>query len=365
MAYFTDVFTVETWTRAQERRWTVSGFPPPTTTRGGYFQSTFDAVKVGDLLVCYVKAPAQRWVGILSVESPMFFDQDDALWGHDADGNVLYPARFKTNPVLTRDVEQGVPVQETVGVLSCLDEKTWSGLFRRSLGRMPQEDGDRLKEMLAEPREPTPVRIPRKRVTRSGTAALSTVVSSDVKVEEVVERKPRLHTELIWKLIQLGKSIGCDVWVASDEKGKTWESERFADHLLSEFPSVGLSPEASEFVRTIDVLWIRGRRIEAAFEVEATTSVYSGLLRMSDLVALQPNVAFDLYIVAPDERGAKVRSEIRRPTFEVWDPPLRDRCRYLSATGLQDCIERTKPPVRPGSVQPSIVRDFAELITPE
>jgi hypothetical protein len=102
--------------------------------------------------------------------------------------------------------------------------------------------------------------------------------------------------------------------------------------------------------------------VVAAFEVEATTSVYSGLLRMSDLVALQPNTSIDLFIVAPDERGRKVRAEITRPTFESFDPPLHARCRYLSASGLDACIERTKPPLS-RHLNPGVVRDFAEQVT--
>ena len=40
----------------------------------------------------------------------------------------------------------------------------------------------------------------------------------------------------------------------------------------------------------------------SAFEAESTTTIDSGLLRLSDLLALQPNLDIDLYLVAPDER---------------------------------------------------------------
>ena len=59
-------------------------------------------------------------------------------------------------------------------------------------------------------------------------------------------------------------------------------------------------------IELIDVLWLRGNTIVAAFEVDATTSVYSGLLRMSDLLALQPNLDVNTFLVAPDERRDKV-----------------------------------------------------------
>src|SRR5439155_14166374 len=68
-------------------------------------------------------------------------------------------------------------------------------------------------------------------------------------------------------------------------------------------------------IELIDVLWLKGNAIVAAFEIESTTSIYSGLLRMADLVAMQPNLSIPLYLVAPEERREKVVWEINRPTF--------------------------------------------------
>jgi hypothetical protein len=320
-------------------------------------------VQVGDILACYVKAPAQRWVGALRVDSEMYTDDEDDLWGRDEEGQVRFPARFRTTPIIALPVERGLPVQETIGVLRCMNEKTWSGLFRRSLTRMPLEDGDKLLELLAQEREPVPVRVPRKRLPRRSVAVPEREpVQETASVATSAERASTPHRELVWKLIQLGKTLSCDVWVASDERSKTYEGELFADHVLAEFPAVGLDPESRDLVRGIDVLWIRGRSVVAAFEVEATTSVYSGLLRMSDLVALQPNTSIDLFIVAPDERASKVRAEIARPTFDSFEPPLRDRCLYLSTSSLAACIERTQPPLN-RHLNPAVIRDFAERVT--
>jgi hypothetical protein len=80
-------------------------------------------------------------------------------------------------------------------------------------------------------------------------------------------------------------------------------------------PNLNLHPRALDLIELIDVLWLRGDTIVKAFEIEHTTSVFSGILRMSDLVALQPNLSIPLYIVAPDERRQKVIRELNRPTF--------------------------------------------------
>src|SRR5258707_858006 len=79
--------------------------------------------------------------------------------------------------------------------------------------------------------------------------------------------------------------------------------------------------------------------LPSAFEIEATTSVYSGLLRMSDLLALQPNIDIRLYLVAPDERREKVGQEILRPTFTLREKPLREICGFLSFSKLVDTAE--------------------------
>jgi hypothetical protein len=68
-----------------------------------------------------------------------------------------------------------------------------------------------------------------------------------------------------------------------------------------------------------------------AFEVEHTTPVYSGLLRMADLLALQPNMDIRLHIVAPEERRDKVFSEMRRPVFSLLERgPLYKSCTFIS-----------------------------------
>ena len=76
----------------------------------------------------------------------------------------------------------------------------------------------------------------------------------------------------------------------------------------------------------------------AAFEIESTTSIYSGLLRMSDLLARQPNISVPLFLVAPEERRDQVIRQVNRPTFERMEPPLAQVCRYISFEGLRDAL---------------------------
>jgi hypothetical protein len=48
-----------------------------------------------------------------------------------------------------------------------------------------------------------------------------------------------------------------------------------------------------------DVVWKEEFRIDAAFEIENSTSIYSGLLRFADLTMVAPNTIYPLFIVSP------------------------------------------------------------------
>jgi hypothetical protein len=113
-------------------------------------------------------------------------------------------------------------------------------------------------------------------------------------------------------------------------------------------------------VELIDVLWLRGQAIVAAFEIENTTSIYSGLLRLSDLLSMQPDIDTPLYIVAPDERQRKVVLEINRPTFSK-ATKLAERCSYISYTALRQAISRASG--IESHLAPSFIHDFSQRIT--
>lgn len=74
----------------------------------------------------------------------------------------------------------------------------------------------------------------------------------------------------------------------------------------------------SDAVRLIDIIWIdksAGQAV-AAFEVEHSTSIYSGIVRMLDLALGGCEVPPEgLFLVAPDGRERDVRAQLMRPAF--------------------------------------------------
>lgn len=141
-------------------------------------------------------------------------------------------------------------------------------------------------------------------------------------------------------LAKIGTMMGYSIWLPKADRGrvlKVWKAE--PGELVDELP-LGYDLSTMKTIEQIDVLWLRKRSIARAFEVEHTTSVYSGLLRMADLIALQPNINIKLHIVAPAERLEKVLQEILRPVFSLLEGrALSQMCTFISYDSIREIGE--------------------------
>jgi len=119
--------------------------------------------------------------------------------------------------------------------------------------------------------------------------------------------------------------------------GITPSNPNTLNHFIRGRP-LSMDSDSQQIISLIDVVWLKGaNKVVAAFEVEHTTSIYSGILRMSDLVTLSPNINFPLYIVTPESRLDKVRRELSRPTFQALE--LHKRCGFFSEEKLSEEAE--------------------------
>jgi type II restriction enzyme len=75
--------------------------------------------------------------------------------------------------------------------------------------------------------------------------------------------------------------------------------------------------ERTPFASEIDVIWVDHRQdlIAAAFEVEHSTAVYSGLLRFNDLLLTCPT-ANRFFVVSNEARRDLFVRQLQRPTFQ-------------------------------------------------
>ena len=145
-----------------------------------------------------------------------------------------------------------------------------------------------------------------------GTGALARVLSSVGR-----EASSQLsHSQVQTLLAAVGNMKGFDVWVPDTDVGRMdWSlTPRFQlrDHAPVCHPGV------SAILSEIDVVWItRGANsIEALYEVEHSTPVYSGLLRLNDLLLAAPSIS-RFHIVSNETRRDLFCRQLSRPTFRA------------------------------------------------
>ena len=147
-------------------------------------------------------------------------------------------------------------------------------------------------------------------------------------VEQREDEVPALtHAQVQTLLGAIGHAHGMDVWVPANDRSRLdWSlTARFESR--HDLPP-GLDTVAAA-LREIDVVWIRrgGSQLEALYEVEHSTPIYSGLLRFNDVHLSVPET--DRYmIVSDDERREAFVRQLHRPTFRA--SGLAELCGFMS-----------------------------------
>jgi hypothetical protein len=145
------------------------------------------------------------------------------------------------------------------------------------------------------------------------------------------ERDMSDHTRIQWLLARIGHQVGCDVWIAANDQSKNWNGQRLGDLSLKTLPPL-LDGPSRRFIHLIDVLWLRGDEVVAAYEIEHTTSISSGLLRLYDLDALYPTSILHLCIVVPNPSLKRIQTVLARPAFQRLH--MQERCLIIQEETL-------------------------------
>jgi hypothetical protein len=146
----------------------------------------------------------------------------------------------------------------------------------------------------------------------------------DVPGPQPSEENPSEHLRMQWMLLRMGVQAGEKVWAPRNDQARISAKYEFSG--FEPTFAAGLDAQV-KYVENIDVVWKEQFRIDAAFEVENSTSIYSGLLRFADLTMVAPNTVYPMFIVAPAERRNRVREQLTRPTFRHLK--LGEKVRYL------------------------------------
>ena len=142
----------------------------------------------------------------------------------------------------------------------------------------------------------------------------------DKRHKEVQEEKEEenLHTEMQYHLLKIGNALGYDVIAASNDRSKSHCGNNFSFISLQQFPEINLDKETLNTVKLIDVLWFQKNtnNVIAAFEVEKSTSIYSGILRLTDLSYTIADGDEVFYLIVPDKREKDVCLQLCRPAIK-------------------------------------------------
>jgi hypothetical protein len=157
------------------------------------------------------------------------------------------------------------------------------------------------------------------------------------------------HIKMQWKLARLGLKAGERVWVPAGDQAKLRRHFQF-EAFDPEF-AAGIDLPHS-YMENIDVVWKQEFRIGAAYEIENSTSIYSGLLRFADLNILAPNTLYPMFVVAPADRKNRLREQLRRPTFKRLG--LDKKVRFLSYESIEE-IDQFFAPSESGLTVETIV----------
>lgn len=156
---------------------------------------------------------------------------------------------------------------------------------------------------------------------------------SEDEFEMQEERKVTEHDEMQSRLIQMGMSQKLQIWIPKNDQSKSYKGFVFKDHVLAEFPN---SIDIPESIPNIDTVWKVGKQIIAAFEIEHSTEVYSGILRMCDLALEAPNSSYPLFIVSDKKRLKVFFKHISRPSFNNRHFTIADRVGFLTYDNIRE-----------------------------
>jgi hypothetical protein len=269
-----------------------------------------------------------------------------------------FTVRFRVTPRVVLQPEFAVPIfdpkvwnrlSETRGAE--LGSSGWTGYFRSSLRPIARADGDFLVSVLeAQSRQQTPFpysprdrrQLARKLTVRTLDRSVTVEVPEEDEDEDATvspatsPADARQSIQVQAQVAQIGAEMGFRIWVPRGDRVRVLEHvpERQRSAFLDALP-LNYDDTTLRTIENIDVIWLKGRSMSRAFEIEHTTAVYSGLLRMADLLALQPNMDIRLHIVAPDDKRDKVLREIRRPVFSLLERgPLYESCTFISYASI-------------------------------
>lgn len=136
----------------------------------------------------------------------------------------------------------------------------------------------------------------------------------------------RRHAQIQVALFLIGTQLNYRTWIAQNDKGLLYQQKRICEYpgAISDLRDERLLQAFDEAIQAallIDCIWFKnGKLMPAVMEVEHSTGVRSGLLRMKKFKDHLPLFPSRWVIVAPDSDRDRVLRECQAPQFKDLDP---------------------------------------------
>nr|WP_302829177.1 hypothetical protein [uncultured Bacteroides sp.] len=369
MKYFIDLFSPSTALAFSNSDQSVSGF---RISRKTYIQN--QNIGIGDKFICYC-TKIQRFIGILEITSK-FFEDNTPIFTKENDPFIL---RFRVKPIVWLPLDKSIPIHQdeiwnTLSITKGLpkDSKKWTYMVFSSPRLWNIRDCQYLEKVLLQQQQELKdyplTETDRKKIKASKRIRISNEKETIIEIPEEEEddntnannkQEERESIQIQALLAEIGEKLNYKIWIPKSDRSRVlnkWQPKH-GNSILNELPLVFDGPTL-KVIENIDILWIKRHSIVRAFEVEGTTAIYSGILRMADLLSLQPMLDIKIHIVAPIERKDAVFEQINRPVFAFMEKgPLSELCTYIAYNSVKEL--KKEPHLE--HMNDSIIDEYAEF----
>ncbi|MFH1140971.1 MAG: hypothetical protein V1724_04750 [Chloroflexota bacterium] len=123
------------------------------------------------------------------------------------------------------------------------------------------------------------------------------------------------HSQVQSILAGIGQIKGYDLWIPPHDREGLDSSKVTPSYIRDSLPNTYRTVE--DVLKEVDVVWIQrgASQIQALYEVEHSTSIYSALLRFNDVHLDYPTSRPQYVVVADQSRRALFTKQVSRPTF--------------------------------------------------
>lgn len=171
----------------------------------------------------------------------------------------------------------------------------------------------------------------------------------------------RIHTQMQVAIVRIGNALEFRTWIARNDRPIVIENTHLGEleGVISSLEDVPIlyNEESKRVASLIDCIWFTGdyNHIPAVIEIEHSTGVSPGLMRMLKFRQTIPAVSMTCTVVAPNVIRNKVVSEANNDTFRTL------KARYMAYSTVRELyglIQR----YRVSKVDKSFINPFMEQV---